>query len=138
MSEKKIVKPDISHDFKPPRDFRDIAEICQRFFRGHVQDIGNVLSFKIDFESLAVVSEAVANGAGDEHIRKEVHLDPLPAVALAGLATAAFNVVAEPAVFISSRSGFRQHCEKISNVVEQTDIGGGGRARSFAYRRSVH
>ena len=56
-----------------------------------------------------VVAASAAHIAGDIDIGQEIHFDALQAVALAGLAAAAFYVETEAAGFVAALARFGQH-----------------------------
>jgi hypothetical protein len=53
------------------------------------------------------ISLAFADIAGDIDIRQEMHLDPVDAIAAAGLAASAPHIEAEPALLVAMGTGIR-------------------------------
>ena len=100
-----------------------------RFVHRHVQYIGNILSLIPDFQGLPVVPGAMAYFAGYVYIRKKLHFNFNNAIAVAGLAAAAFDVEAESSRFVSPHFGFRSLAEKLPDIIENAGIG--GRIRSW-------
>ena len=79
---------------KPPATssrFRRVEE-DGRLRDGHIEDAGDRLPFPEDAQRFPVVSLPSADLAGHVDIRKEVHLDPDHAVALARLAPPPFTL----------------------------------------------
>ena len=68
---------------------------------------------------------AAADFAGDFDVGGEVHFDGFDALALAGFATAAFDVEGEAAHFVAADFGFAGHGEDFSDFVEDAGVGGG-------------
>ena len=79
---------------------------------GHVEDVGHGLAVVRDFKGLAVVSFAVADLAVHVDVGQEVHFDLQRAVAVAGLASAAFDVETEAAGAVAAHLGFGSLGEK--------------------------
>src|SRR5438477_8136512 len=100
-----------------------------------MQKIGNREALILDRQGFAVVTLAAAHFARDVHVREEAHLDLTHAVALACFATSAFDIEAEAACLIASRSGLRQHGVKLANRREHSRIGCGIGAWRSADRR---
>ena len=80
---------------------------------------------------------AVAGVAGDPHIGQEVHLDPLLAGPLAGLATAPGLVEAEPPGGVAPDLGLGEFGEQLADQVVGAGIGDRGRGRRAAERGLV-
>src|SRR5690348_848079 len=88
-------------------------------------------------QSFGIVAAAAADFAGDVNVRKKIHLDAAEAVALAGFATAAFDVEAEAARTVAALTGFGKHGEELANRRKHAGVGGGIRTRGAADRRLI-
>ena len=78
----------------------------------------------MDLQGLPVIPLSLADLAGHEDVRQEVHLDLQHTVAGAGLAPAAPDVEAEPAGSVTPALGLLGGGEQIPDVVEKPRIGG--------------
>jgi len=65
-------------------------------------NVGDGLAAIMDLERLGVVAAAMTHFAVDVDVGKEVHLDALGPLTLAGLATAALDVEAETAHLVAA------------------------------------
>ena len=74
----------------------------------------------------------MADLAGDEDVREEVHLDLHKSVAAAGLAAAALGIEREPARAVAARARVCRRGEQVADVVEDTGVGRGIGARHAA------
>jgi len=88
----------------------------------------DVVALVADFQGLAVVALALADVAGDEYIREEVHLHPGDAIALAGLATPALDVKAKAPGAVAARAGLGCAGQQFPDAGKQPRIGGRVRA----------
>ena len=79
-----------------------VLKIVQRFGHGHIQHLGDIFSFVVNFQRVPVVTGAVTNFAGYVHIRQEIHFNFINAVALAGFTASAFHVKAETSLFVTA------------------------------------
>ena len=94
-------------------------------------------AFVGDAEGFAVVAFAVADVAGDEDVRQEVHFDFDDAVALAGFAPSAFDVKGEPPRRVAARACFLGAGEEFTDGGEDAGVGGRVGARCAADGRLV-
>ena len=94
------------------------GEEVRRLVHCHVQHFGDVLALVAHLQGLPVVALALADLAGDENIRQEVHLDLQNAVAAAGLAPSAPDVEAEAARAVAPAFGLLGGGEQVPDVVE--------------------
>ena len=97
----------------------------------------DVFAFVGDAEGFAVVAFAVADVAGDEDVRQEVHFDFDDAVALAGFASAAFDVEGEAPRRVAARAAFLGAGEEVADGGEDAGVGGGVGAGGAANGRLV-
>ena len=104
-------------------DGRHVFKEFQRLLHRHVQNVINALSLIFDLQGLPVVPLSAADLAGNIHIRQKVHLDLDDPVSAAGLAPAALDVKAEPALGIASGLGVRRRGEQVPDQVKHPRIG---------------
>ena len=119
-------------------DARHVFEKVQRLLHRHIQHFGDILPLIPHFQSLAVVSCALAHLAGDVDVGEEVHLDLDYAVAVTVLAPAARDVEGKSARLVSP--GFRVgKCGKqLPYRREYVCVRRGIGARGPAYRALVY
>src|SRR5258706_896886 len=89
---------------------------------GQIEDIRDIQPFVCDFQSLAIVSTAIARLTGDINRRKKMHLDLYEAIALAFFASAAFDIETKPARFVAANPRRRQSRKQIANMIEHPGI----------------
>src|ERR1700746_2888966 len=106
-----------------------VLKKARRLLDRHLEDFVNVLAPIADLERLAVVALAVTDIAGHVNIRQEVHLHQDDPVSLAGLASAALHVEAEPARVITTGARLRHRREQFAQWSEQSRVGGRIRGR---------
>ena len=116
---------------------RHHLEKFERFLDRHVEHVGDRLALEQHLQRFAVVALALADVAGDVDVGQKVHLDLDDAIALAGLAAAAFDVEGEAAGLVAARLGFGQAGEQFADRREGARIGGRVGARRAADRRLV-
>ena len=102
-----------------------------------VEHVGDRLAVELDGQGLGGVAGAAAGVAGDPDIGQEVHLDPLLAGPLAGLAPAAGLVEAEPPGRVAADLGLGELGEQLADQVEDPRVGRRGRVGSAPQRRLV-
>src|SRR5882724_3706356 len=91
----------------------------------------------MNLERLAVVALALADIALDVDVGQKVHLDLDDAVALAGLATAAFDVEGEAPGLVAALGRFGELGEPVADRRERAGVGRRVGARRTADRRLV-
>ena len=79
--------------------------MLERLLDVHLEDVADALPLEPDVQGLAVEPLPLADRAGDPDVGQEVHLQPVRAVPLAGLAPPAGDVEAEPARLVAARLG---------------------------------
>ena len=89
LAELHVVQPHVVQRLQLVADGRDVLEVRQRLLHVHLQHLGDRLALVADLQRLAVEAVPLAHRAGDPDVGQEVHLQPVRAVALAGLAAAA-------------------------------------------------
>src|SRR5450830_1585893 len=104
-------------------------EEVQGLFDRHLQHVGDGLALVADLERLGVEARPVAHLAGHVDVRQKLHLDLGEPVALAGLATAALHVEAEPARLVPAHLRLGHARVDLANGGEQARIGGRVAAR---------
>ena len=104
---------------------------------GQLQHIGDVLAAIADFERLGVVAPPAALLASHPDIGQEMHLDQPLAVALAGLAAAAWPVEAEAVGRVAADLGLWHPGEQLADLVEDPGVGGRVAGRRVADGRLV-
>ena len=130
LAQMDIAQADIVQGLQLVLDGGDIGEEFQRFFHGHIQDIGDRFAPVADVQRLPVIALAVADFAGDIDIRQELHFDLDDAVALAGFAAPALDIEGEAAGPVAAGAGLRGLGEELADHVEDAGIGGGVGARA--------
>ena len=118
-------------------DLRDVFENGDGVFDGGRQQVGDGKALVLHLQRFAVVAAAVADVAGDVHVRQEVHLDALEPVALAGFAAAALDVEAEAAGLVAALARFGKHGVELADGREEAGVGGGVGARRAADGRLI-
>src|SRR5439155_26829413 len=99
-----------------------VREELERFLHVHFQDVLNTLAFEADLERLAIETPALAHRARHPHVGKEVHLQPVRAVALARLTPAARLVEAESARRVAPNLRLWHLGEQRADLVEDLDV----------------
>ncbi len=143
LAEFYILEADVREGSEPGSHFARVLEELERFRDRHFQHVGDaraasVGAFALDVEHFVPVAAAVAIGATQVHVREELHLDVLKAVAAAGRATAVTGVEAEGARRVLALLGGRLGGEQVADRVERADIAGGIRAGRATDRTLVH
>src|SRR6185503_20175054 len=91
-----------------------------------------------DFQNVGSITAAVAIGAANEHVAKELHLDFLESGSAAAFALTLSRIETERAGVEAALSGGVVLGEQFANVVECPNVNGRIGARRFAERRLVH
>ena len=118
---RRLPEPDVAQaDFRQRQagiiNLRHGAEKCHRFIHRHVEHVGDVLAFVIDLQRLAIVTAAIARFARHVNRRQEMHFNFDQPVALAFLATAAFDIETEPARLVAANFAPRAACANKSRI----------------------
>jgi hypothetical protein len=106
LAEVDVSQADVVEGLQLGLDLRDVLEGCQRLLHGGVEQVGDGVPLVLHLQGLVVVAAAAADVAGDVDIGQEIHFDALEAVALAGLAAAAFDVEAEAPGLVAAFARF--------------------------------
>ena len=89
LAELEVIEPDVVQGLEHPGDLGDVGEVLEGLLHVHVEHVADALALEADVQGLAAEPLALADRAGDPDVGEEVHLQPVGAVALAGLAPAA-------------------------------------------------
>ena len=120
-----------------PPQLRDLGEKGERLFDRHIKHVGNRLALEAHLKRLLVVPPSSADFAGHVDVGEKVHLDLEGAVAATGFAAAALDVEREAALLVAARLGVGRVGVQLADVVEQSGVRGGIRARGAADRRLI-
>ena len=125
LTELDIAETDFLNCFQLWGDAWDICEKFNSFVNCHIKNFGNIFAFVFDFESFVIITLAVTIGAGDVDVGEEVHFDFVDAVALAMLATTAFDVERETTSFVAAELGLGLGGVETADSSKDTSVGGG-------------
>src|SRR5271168_5403889 len=111
-----IIESNLLERRQPQTHFLVRTEKRQRLRHGQIEHVGNALRRAIaagylDFQNFGSITAAVAIRTAQVHIRKELHLDVLEAVAAASRAAAITCVETERAGGVFPLTGLRQTAE---------------------------
>ena len=137
LAEPQVLQPDLDERLQSRDDVRLLREERDRLGDGQLEDVGDAAALPLDLEDLGPEALAVAVGAAQVHIREELHLDVLEAVAAAGRAAAVARVEAERARGVTALACRGRDGEPLADRVERADVARGVRARGLADRRLV-
>ena len=92
-----MAKPEVTQThfiqyFEFLRDLRNVAKEKQRLADGHLEDLVDVFASVENFQNPALVSSSLAVLANQFDVREKLHFDGDRSIALACLATAAWNI----------------------------------------------
>src|SRR5229473_3229939 len=132
LAELDVAETDFDESGEFLLNLRNLVEQLQGFRGRKIQDVGNGMALEADSERFGIVAAAAADFAGDVDIGKKIHFDAAEAIALAGFATATFDVEAEAAGAIATFARFREHGEEFTDGREDAGVGGGIGARGAA------
>ena len=102
LADMDVIEPDAVQELQRLAHPRHRLEEFQRLLDRHVEHVGDRFAAEQHVQRLAVVALALADVAGDVDVGQKVHLDLDDAVALAGLAAAAFDVEREAAGLVAA------------------------------------
>ena len=103
LAERDVPEAHLAQRLELVGDARDGAEEVRRLLHRDGERVGDREAAVLHLERLAVVPEAAARVARDEHVGQEVHLDAQHAVALARLAAPALHVEREAPRLVAAR-----------------------------------
>src|ERR1044072_5320665 len=138
LSELDVAEPHVEQGLELLLDLRDVLKQRHRLLNRRVEEVGDGLALVLDRHRLAVVARATAHVAEHVHVRQEVHLDALHAVALARLAAAALDVEAEATGLVAALARLGQHRVQLADGREEPRVGRRVRARRAADGRLVN
>lgn len=107
LSQMDIAKAHFLEGLQFPQNSGMILKERHRLIYGHIENIGNVLSFVTDFQGFPIIPGAVADFTGHINIRKKLHFNLYDAITVTGLATAAFDIETETSWLIAPHLCFR-------------------------------
>src|SRR5437016_13298327 len=93
LAQPQVAESDLFEDAKLLGNLRSLGEELQRFLHREVEDFVNILSPVPDIEHLGLVARPLAFLAHQFDVGEKLHLNRDEAVAVAGRAAAAANVV---------------------------------------------
>ena len=102
---------------------RHTVEKAECLFYRHIQHFIDIFPLVINFQSLTVVTLAVADLARHIDIRQEMHLDLDDTVSCTCLTSAALHIEAEAAFFVSSFFGIFGRSKEFSDHIEYPCVG---------------
>src|SRR5713226_8659908 len=132
LAELDVAETDFDESGEFLLNLRNLVEQLQGFRGRKIQDVGNGMALEADTKRFGFVAAVVADFAGDVDIGKKIHFDAAEAIALAGFATATFDVEAEAAGTVATFARFREHGEEFTDGREDAGVGGGIGARGAA------
>src|SRR5215469_7960513 len=139
LPELEVLESDIAERREPRSHFGRIGEESARLGYGELEHLGDaeppaVRALAADVEHFLTVAPAIALGAAQVHVREELHLHVLEAVAAAGGAAAVTGVEAEGAAAVLAllRGGLSR--EQRADRIEGADVARGVRACRAADR----
>ncbi len=135
LAELDVVESHVVQRLQHRLNARDIAEQFQPFLHVHLQHFMDALALEANLQRLAVEATALAHRTGHPHISQEIHLQPVGAVAFAGLAATARLVEAEPPRLVAADFRLGHLGEQCPNLIEHLDVG--GRVATAASGRSA-
>ncbi len=132
-----VVEPDVMQGLEHRGDLGDICKMVEGLLHVHVEDIADALALEPDVESLAAEALALTDETWHPDIGQKIHLQAIGAVAVTGLAAPTRDVEAESARQIAAGLRLGQLGVKITDQVEQLDVGRRVGARGAADRRLI-
>src|SRR5439155_17148916 len=115
LTEPDVSEPDVAERLELATEARDALKELVRFVYGHIEHVRDTLALIRDVERLAAVALALADFAGDGHVREEVHLDLDVSVAGARLAAAALHIEREAAGRVAAQPRFGHAREQLAD-----------------------
>ena len=142
LAEPQVVEADVAERREPREHVRRAGEERQRLRHRHVEHVGDVRASPVraldaQLQDLVAEAPAVAGAAAQVHVRQQLHLDVLEAVAAAGRAAASAGVEAERARRVVALDRLRQLREERADRLERADVARRVRAGRSADRRLV-
>ena len=137
LAEAQVIQADIGERRQAHTHFGVGGKELERLRDGEVEYVGDALrreagTRELNLEDFRPIAPAIAIGTAQVHIRQELHLDVLEAVAAAGGAAAVAGVETERAGGVLAFLGLRQFGEQVADGIEGADVAGGIRAGGAA------
>src|SRR5206468_3852167 len=117
-----VAESDVEQRLQLLSDTRLVLEEGESIFDRLLQHVGDAESTEANFQSLAVVTLALADIARDVDVGKKMHLDLDETISLARLATPAFHVEGEATRPVTADLRLRQLGEQLTNRREETRV----------------
>ena len=138
LAQPQVAESDLFEHAKLLSNLGSLGEELQRFLHREVEDFVNILSPVPDIEHLGLVARPLAFLANQFDVGEKLHLNRDGAVALTGLAAAAWNVERKMPGGKSTLLRLRQGSEQIADAIERLDVGHRVRARRASDGRLIH
>ena len=132
-----VIQADVVQGLQHAADLGMLVKCSRASCDVHLQHIVDVLVLEANLQRFAVETASLAHRASDPDVGQEVHFQPIGAVALAGLATAAWLVEAESARLVAAHFRFGHLGIQIADLIEHFDVGRRVAARRPADRRLI-
>ena len=124
LAEFEVAETDVLQGLEADENGGTFVEELDGLVDGHVEHVGNVFAFVLNFESFFFEPCAVAFVAKEVEIGHELHAYGDVAFALAGFAAAAFGVEGEVSGFVATGFGERLVGEELAYLVVGFDVCG--------------
>ena len=103
-------------------DIGHVLEELHSLVDGHIEHIGNRLTFVAHLEGFAVITFAMTILARHLDVGQEIHLDSLISITAAGFATTTLDIERESARFVTTNLSLRQVYKQLTDIGEYTCI----------------
>jgi hypothetical protein len=137
LAELEVIEAHFRQRPQAAHDFRLGIECVHRLGNREIEDVRNAAAIDLHFEHFLAIARAVAIRAAQVHVREELHLDMLEAVAAAGGAAPVARVEAESARGVGACPGVRGRREQVADRVEGAHVARRIGARGAADGRLV-
>ena len=138
LAQPEVVEPHPGQRPEPAHDLRLVPEELHGLGDGEAEHVVDVLVAVGDLQDLLAIAGAAAFRAGGEDVREELHLDPLEALAAAGLAPSPLHVEGEGGGGVAPEPRQVHAGEQPPDRVERLHVGHRVRPGRGAQRRLVH
>src|SRR6266849_2797304 len=137
LADAQVFEPDVRERFQGTLDFGIVSEESERLGYRQLEHVGDRFLFHHDLEHFVAEALAIAVRAAQVHVRQELHLDVLEAVAAAGRAAPVAGVEAEGAGGVLALFRERLFRVDVADRIPGADVARGIRARGAPDRRLV-
>ena len=134
LSESDIPETDIDEDIEHSLDPWEADEEGTRILDRHIEYFGDIFSLELYLKGLVVVSGPTTRFTLDINIREEMHLDLLGSAPLTDLTTTSLGIETKSPRTKSSLLSVERCGEYLTNMGEESGIGGDIGVWSFANR----